>query len=549
MKEGTKLSRASRWQNLNFAGIVDWAVDLQEFSEDDGCASGRCDDGDDRNGGLLYVEPDIYTDKKPVIECNPPCQLILPPFTLASPTTIKFPDMTTSLEVAWTETTKTTGTDGKMSTSSFISRVVQTTTLKIPPVTTTAIDLWNHNIPEGSSETLLWLTWSIIPPPFTITNDPNPENKTGVTHSAVTRTIYPPPWPYSFNTPTTTPIPTVTHGTSTLHSSVHVATQTGKPGPKCTSNCGHKCIIFCYTPCVPGVCPPGSLGGGDSDFWDPSDPNHPPGPPPGPPGGPPPAGGSGDACQPDVKMDTGLCSNGNYPIFDPVNMAVRCDIPADEIGDVMTECQREIDENLEQSKDDVGESDTCCAVAKSNVLDTVGLQIAAAAKAKSCPKNPDFRKNLPPKGKDCHSTFTCDFNLWPNVCANARSAIKKRGKTSLLTYSKAGGNQKHVNAPWYHQKYRSPRKIGQGLALRGCDVEEYPFANGDPIRDPDTEMWDEQRVLRLIPNKENTKHGNARRLLRCFNFQIIMTKFHCETKCLVHSILIALRDHLEHLGL
>ncbi|KAI0906872.1 hypothetical protein F4823DRAFT_52167 [Ustulina deusta] len=101
--------------------------------------------------------------------------------------------MTTSLEVAWTETTTITDDDGQVITSSSISRVVQDTTLIIPPLTTTAIEFWNDVHTNDGNQTLIWLTWSIAAPPFVITNDPNPKRQTGVTHPAVTRTIPPPP--------------------------------------------------------------------------------------------------------------------------------------------------------------------------------------------------------------------------------------------------------------------------------------------------------------------------------------------------------------------
>ena len=53
MDESTKTSRRIMWQNYNFAGTIDWAVDLQAFSGDDmehipdrpkfdkGCVSGE----------------------------------------------------------------------------------------------------------------------------------------------------------------------------------------------------------------------------------------------------------------------------------------------------------------------------------------------------------------------------------------------------------------------------------------------------------------------------------------------------------------------------
>ncbi|KAI1483610.1 glycoside hydrolase family 18 protein [Daldinia eschscholtzii] len=36
MSDNTKQSRANRWKSFNFAGIIDWALDLQHFYEDDG---------------------------------------------------------------------------------------------------------------------------------------------------------------------------------------------------------------------------------------------------------------------------------------------------------------------------------------------------------------------------------------------------------------------------------------------------------------------------------------------------------------------------------
>jgi hypothetical protein len=54
MDGNTKSSRQARWKSFNFAGTIDWAVDLQAFSEDDrnhierpesgqGCRSGEDD--------------------------------------------------------------------------------------------------------------------------------------------------------------------------------------------------------------------------------------------------------------------------------------------------------------------------------------------------------------------------------------------------------------------------------------------------------------------------------------------------------------------------
>jgi hypothetical protein len=508
MTDETKQSRRDRWRSLNFAGTIDWAVDLQQFSEDDGCPAGTCD-----SPGTLYVGPQIFTDKNPTIECNGPCQLILPPFILPKPTTVTFPPITTSLEVAWTETTVVTK-DNTVTTQSSISRIVQTTTITIPPVTTTAIEFWNKPVSSATNSTIIWLTWSISPSPFIITNDPNPEHKTGVTHSKVTRTIFPPPWPWSVPKPgsqTTSPTPIITHGSSTLHQTVTVKTQTGEPGPRCTSNCGHKCKLFCNAPCLPGLCPPGGGDPSHNDFRDPSDPNPPPGPPPG--SNPKPAGGGSDVCQPSVKTDTGMCSNGNFPVWDPSSMSVRCDLSGADADARKTECQKEVDKDLEKSKENADQSSECCSKPKVSMADLADLagSLKLQAAGNSCPVPQNFRQN-PPSNGIAHATFTCDFNKWPNVCANARSAILKRGKTAILTYSAGGGV--HANELWYHSKVRSNT---YGWTLDGCDVEEYPFASGDPIRNPNPRpgnaknwrRWDQERVLRLIPAGENREHGNA----------------------------------------
>lgn len=75
--------------------------------------------------------------------------------------------------------------------------------LTIPPVTTDKIDLWNVNVTSGVKSSIIQITRSILPPPFTITDDQNPLSLDGVTHPPVTRTITPPPYPY----PNSEPIP------------------------------------------------------------------------------------------------------------------------------------------------------------------------------------------------------------------------------------------------------------------------------------------------------------------------------------------------------
>lgn len=185
-------------------------------------------------------------------------------------------------------------------------------------------------------------------------------------------------------------------------------------------------------------------------------------------------------------------------------MTVRCDLSPDQAEDQKTDCQRKIDADLDTAEEDANQSSQCCANS------VAGFQSASRIKhrAATCPALPNFPQN-PPADGIAHSTFTCSYNQWPNVCANARSAIEIRGKTAVLTYQPTDNN--HKNGLWYNGKNTDAT---WGWALEGCEVEEYPFASGDPIRNPNgnnpnAKRWDEERVLRLIPKAENGDHGNA----------------------------------------
>jgi chitinase len=69
MTEDVKESRKKRWQNLNFAGIVDWAVDLAEYTGDDGKTDGTCskdaDSIDDCPDDQIPVHPWQACDSPP----------------------------------------------------------------------------------------------------------------------------------------------------------------------------------------------------------------------------------------------------------------------------------------------------------------------------------------------------------------------------------------------------------------------------------------------------------------------------------------------------
>lgn len=96
-------------------GTMIWSIDL--FS---GAGSGNIPDGKGSNnadnpgsaggqfggtgsgegGQVVYIDPSIWSQTGPVIQCQPPCTFVLPPLQLAQATTISFPLLTTSLEVA-----------------------------------------------------------------------------------------------------------------------------------------------------------------------------------------------------------------------------------------------------------------------------------------------------------------------------------------------------------------------------------------------------------------------------------------------------------------
>lgn len=199
---------------------------------------------DGSGSGDVYIDPGIWRGGSSLtLTCFPPCTYILPPSTLRTPTTIRFPLTTTSLEVGWFTGTHYTGFDGLTTTTTEYVSVVVTTTLTIPSLTTSLIHFSNVPVPPGVNSTIIYPETSLNPPPFVITDDPDPEDN-GATHPPNTRTITPKPWPPSTVTDTTLFSPSLTH-------------TRGPPGPICTGSCGRKCRVFCDWPC-PDECDGGS---------------------------------------------------------------------------------------------------------------------------------------------------------------------------------------------------------------------------------------------------------------------------------------------------
>jgi hypothetical protein len=137
-------------------------------------------DGIGPDDPVVYIDPTIWGQSSPTVKCSPPCILVLPPTVLPSETTISIPPYTTSLEIGWSSNGAFTGT-------------TITTVLSIPPITTNTIDYSNVQVNSSTDLFNIIPTMSIMPSPFIITDSYPP----GVTNSPATRTITPPPYPFS----------------------------------------------------------------------------------------------------------------------------------------------------------------------------------------------------------------------------------------------------------------------------------------------------------------------------------------------------------------
>ncbi|KAB5583051.1 hypothetical protein GE09DRAFT_1247143 [Coniochaeta sp. 2T2.1] len=169
MSPDNKEIREFYYQSLAMGGSTDWAVDLQSFAGDSGLPS---------NANVVYVGPQVYDQKN--VQCQPPCNLVLPPVRLASDTVISIPPYTTSLEVG-----SSVGT----------SYIVTTTTVTIfvAPITTRELHQSNVQVRVGQTGGFNPAPSVPVPRPiYTVTNG----------HGVATaRTLTLPPWPAITNGP------------------------------------------------------------------------------------------------------------------------------------------------------------------------------------------------------------------------------------------------------------------------------------------------------------------------------------------------------------
>ena len=172
-------------------------------------------------------------------------------------------------------------------------------------------------------------------------------------------------------------------------------------------------------------------------------------------GPPPPDSEASDPCEFDTS--TGMCDNGNYPVFDPSSGTISCDVASDDVASKISGCQQNIDDNLAAAQTYLENERTCCSApskakrrAARGILSSLfhrgleSLGLSPDKRADYCP-NASENPKQPPAGQ-CYATYTCPHAIYPNVCGNAKSAISIRGATSILTHST--GSTLHDTGPW-----------------------------------------------------------------------------------------------------
>ncbi|CAG8909305.1 unnamed protein product [Penicillium egyptiacum] len=209
---------------------------VEQSGSSTGSGSGSGSDSDSDN---LHVAASVADTKSGsnIVTGVGPLNIIVAPSTLTSTTTFSIESLVTPIEVAWT-TTKTVTISGQPTVTTTVTRTVQTTTFAIPEIRTTQIPWWNWNITATNvKDTSTTLFPSFALDPIVFADKPDVPDMTYT--ATASRTLYPPPWPWSTSSlPVVVPTPTIKF------------TQGGPSGPTCTSGCGTKCTSFCHTPCL-----------------------------------------------------------------------------------------------------------------------------------------------------------------------------------------------------------------------------------------------------------------------------------------------------------
>ena len=189
MNSTNKAVRILLYEVYGFLGYADWAVDLQG-------EGGSGSDSSPSNGASLstgYIAPSIWSEATPVVTGLPGQTLVWPPLQLSSTTIISFDPWTTLLSYSTLSTTTYVGVNSETTTQHIYDVLTIATVLTIEPgsyypihafgyrgvlirfcflVTTTEIAVWNVILPTETTDSIIYLTSSIQPPPFTITVTP-----------------------------------------------------------------------------------------------------------------------------------------------------------------------------------------------------------------------------------------------------------------------------------------------------------------------------------------------------------------------------------------
>lgn len=201
-----------------------------------GCTNSTSGTGSDGGSGTVYIESSIWHTANPVVQCQPPCEFVLPPFTLSSAQTITWPPFTTSV----------------LSSSNGVI-VTITTVFTIPVFTVSEIDFWPVLV-RSTDPTVATFTGeqSVMPPIYTVTM-PGAEASIQVTEpttSATSTTLVPPVFYGSSHVVTFQPQPTVSIPIPPPGGGPSPITYSKGPAkPTCTSGCGHiNCDFGCPGP-------------------------------------------------------------------------------------------------------------------------------------------------------------------------------------------------------------------------------------------------------------------------------------------------------------
>lgn len=192
------------------------------------CGPVSSDSGGGGNGDEVSVPPSIWSTTDPQAVCLPPCTLILPPYPLGSTTTLNWPPLVTII-----------------ASSEGGSIATVTTTISIPPITTTEIEVWPVTVYSNNTDPIVFRPIpSITPPAVPITfpagqgtfppaqETPGASPVGNISFGSSSQTVYIQPQPTIFFNITPTPTSSITYSSAT-------------PKSTCTAHCGHNaCRAF-----------------------------------------------------------------------------------------------------------------------------------------------------------------------------------------------------------------------------------------------------------------------------------------------------------------